>query len=185
MRIFRSLEDIPNDLGQTIVTVGNFDGVHLGHQHVLKQVVERARASGCQAMVVTFDPHPLRILRPDVAPRLITPRVTKEILLATSGVDALLSIPFTRDFSMTAPVEFARNILRGKLHAREVHEGENFHFGHKAEGNAQRLQDFGREFGFAVTTYPVMMVRGEPVSSSHIRTLISAGKVARARRLLR
>jgi riboflavin kinase / FMN adenylyltransferase len=166
MKIYRSLQEIRDNLGPTIVTVGNFDGVHLGHQHVLKQVVERARASGCQAMVVTFDPHPLRILRPDVAPRLITPRDTKEALLAKSGVDALLSIPFTRDFSMTAPAEFARNILMARLRAREVHEGENFHFGHKAEGNAQRLQDFGREFGFAVTTYPVMMIRGEPVSSS-------------------
>lgn len=184
MRIFRSLEEIPGDLGPTMVTVGNFDGVHLGHQHVLQQVVQRARSSGCQAMVLTFDPHPLRILRPDAAPRLITPRPLKESLLAQSGVDALLCLPFTRDFSMTPPLEFARNILAGKLHAREVHEGENFHFGHKAEGNAQRLQDFGREFGFAVTTYPVMMIRGEPVSSSHIRILIAAGQVSRARRLL-
>jgi riboflavin kinase / FMN adenylyltransferase len=184
MKIYRSLQEIHNDPGPTILTVGNFDGVHLGHQHVLQQVVQRARASGCQAMVVTFDPHPLRILRPDAAPRLITPRPVKEALLAKTGVDALLSISFTRDFSMTPPVEFARSILAGKLHAREVHEGENFHFGHKAEGNAQRLQDFGREFGFAVITYPVMMIRGEPVSSSHMRTLISAGRVGRARRLL-
>lgn len=184
MRIFRSLDEIPNGPGPTIVTVGNFDGVHLGHQHVLQQVVQRARSSGCRSIVVTFDPHPLRILRPDVAPRLITPRPLKEALLAQSGVDATLCLPFTRDFSMTPPVEFARNILAGKLRANEVHEGENFHFGHKAEGNAQRLQDFGREFGFAVTTYPVMMIRGEPVSSSHIRKLISAGQVSRARRLL-
>lgn len=184
MRIFRSLEEVPGDLGPTIVTVGNFDGVHLGHQHVLQQVVQRGRSQNCQTLVVTFDPHPLRILRPDMAPKLITLRPLKDALLAQSGVDAMLCLPFTRDFSMTPPIEFARSILAGRLKAREVHEGENFHFGHKAEGNAQRLQDFGREFGFAVTTYPVMMVRGEPVSSSHIRELISAGKVARARRLL-
>jgi len=184
MRIFRSLQEIPGDLGPTIVTVGNFDGVHLGHQHVLQQVVGRARASGSLAMVLTFDPHPLRILRPDVAPRLITPRPLKEALLAQSGVDALLCLPFTRDFSMTPPIEFARNVLAGKLQATEVHEGENFHFGHKAEGNAQRLQDFGRQFGFAVATYPMMMIRGEPVSSSHIRALVAAGQVGRARRLL-
>ncbi|HEY6253543.1 MAG TPA: riboflavin kinase, partial [Candidatus Angelobacter sp.] len=184
MKIFHSLQEISGDLGPTVVTVGNFDGVHLGHQHVLQQVVQRARSSGRLAMVLTFDPHPLRILHPDAAPRLITPRPLKEALLAQSGVDALLCVPFTRDFSMTPPVEFARNILAGKLHAKEVHEGENFHFGHKAEGNAQRLQDFGREFGFAVNTYPVMMIRGEPVSSSHIRKLIAAGQVGRARRLL-
>src|SRR5215471_18525268 len=180
MRIFRSLQEIPNGFGPTMVSVGNFDGVHLGHKHVLQQVVQRARATGSQAAVVTFDPHPLRILRPDVAPKLITPGPVKEKLMAQTGVDVLLSIPFTRDFSMTSPAEFA-HMLAEKLRAKEVHEGENFHFGHKAEGNAQRLTDLGREFGFQVTTYPVMVVRGEPVSSSHIRKLIAAGKVGRAR----
>src|SRR5262249_29722548 len=132
----------------------------------------------------TFDPHPLRILRPDVAPKLITPRPMKETLLAQSGVHALLCIPFTRDFSMTSPAEFARSILAGKLHAREVHEGENFHSGHKGEGTASPLTEFGREYGFEVKTYPVMTIRGESVSSSHIRELIVAGKVGRACRLL-
>jgi len=184
MRIFRSLEEVPDDFGPTVVTVGNFDGVHCGHQHVLKEVVERARATGKKAVVLTFDPHPLRVLRPDIAPRLITPQPLKEALLAQFGLDALLVLPFTRDFSVTPPVEFARTILAGKLRATEVHEGENFHFGHKAEGNIQRLRDFGREFGFEAKTYPVMMIRGEPVSSSHIRDLITSGKVGRARRLL-
>src|SRR5215469_111475 len=183
MRTFRSLQEIPNGFGPTVVSVGNFDGVHLGHKHVLQQVVQRARATGSQAVVVTFDPHPLRILRPDAAPKLITPRPLKEKLLAQAGVDALLSIPFTRDFSMTAPADFAR-ILAEKLRAKEVHEGENFHFGHKAEGNAQQLADLGRKFAFEVKTYPVMLIRGESVSSSHIRELIAAGKISRARHLL-
>lgn len=184
MKTFRSLDELPGGFGPAIVSVGNFDGVHLGHQHVLRQVVERARNTGSKSAIVTFDPHPLRILRPDAAPRLITPQKVKEALLAQAGVDALLVIPFTRDFSMTTPGDFARNILAGKLKAHEVHEGENFHFGHKAEGDARRLADFGRQFGFEVKTYPVMLIRGEPVSSSHIRELISAGKVSRARRLL-
>jgi len=184
MRIFRSLEEIPNSFGPTIVSVGNFDGVHLGHLHVLGQVIQRARAGGNQAVVVTFDPHPLRILRPDAAPRLITPQPVKEKLLAAAGVDALLVIPFTRDFSMTSPADFARTILAQKLRAKEVHEGENFHFGHRAEGDARRLTDFGREFDFDVKTYPVMMIRGEAASSSHIRELIAAGRVGRACRLL-
>ena len=184
MKIFRSLEEIPGDFGPTVVSVGNFDGVHLGHLHVLGQVIQRARATNTQAMAVTFDPHPLRILRPDAAPRLITPQALKEKLMGQTGLDALLVIPFTRDFSMTSAADFARDTLSRKLRAREVHEGENFHFGHRAQGDTRRLADFGREFSFEVKTYPVMMIRGEAVSSSHIRELIADGKVARACRLL-
>jgi len=184
MRIFRAVEEIPTDLGTTVVSVGNFDGVHCGHQQVLKEVVQRARAIGAKAVGVTFDPHPVRILRPDVAPKLITPQPRKEALLAECGLDALVVIPFTRDFSMTTAAEFARNILASKLRAVEVHEGENFHFGHKAQGTTGRLAELGREFGFEVNSYPVMMLRGSPVSSSHIRELLAAGKVSRARHLL-
>src|SRR5215510_5180143 len=184
MKVFRSLAEVPGDLGPTVVSVGNFDGVHCGHQQVLKEVVRRARETGSQAVAVTFEPHPLRILRPDVAPKLITPPPRKEALLTESGLDALLVIPFTRDFSMTTAAEFARNILAGKLRAVEVHEGENFHFGHKAQGTTGRLAELGREFGFEVKSYPVMMLRGSPVSSSHIRELLAAGKVSRARHLL-
>lgn len=184
MRIFRSLAEIPADFGPTVVSVGNFDGVHCGHQHVLKEVVQRGRQTGSRAVAVTFEPHPLRILRPDVAPKLITPPPRKEALLAQTGLDALLVIPFTRDFSMTAAAEFARRILAGMLRAREVHEGENFHFGHKAAGTTVQLAELGRACGFAVKSYPVMMLRGEPVSSSHIRKLLREGKVSRARHLL-
>jgi len=184
MKIFRSLEEVPADLGPTIVSVGNFDGVHRGHQHVIREVVRRARETGSQAVAVTFEPHPLRILRPDSAPRLITPQKKKEALLAQTGLDALLVIPFTRDFSMTTAEDFARNILAGRLRAKEVHEGENFHFGHKAQGTTRGLSQLGRELGFEVKAYPVMMVRGIPVSSSQIRALISAGTVSKAQRLL-
>jgi riboflavin kinase / FMN adenylyltransferase len=184
MRIFRSLEELPGDFGPTVVSVGNFDGVHCGHQQVLKEVVRRARETGGQAVAVTFEPHPLRVLRREAAPKLITPQNLRESLLARTGLDALLVIPFTVVFSMTAPAEFARNILAGKLRAAEVHEGENFHFGHKAQGTTSRLSELGREFGFRVKAYPVMMLRGSPVSSTHIRDLLLAGKVARARHLL-
>jgi riboflavin kinase / FMN adenylyltransferase len=184
MKIFRSLEEVPTDLGPTIVSVGNFDGVHCGHQHVLREVVQRAGESRCKAIAVTFEPHPFRILRPDVMPRLITPLKQKEALLAETGLDALLEIPFTRDFSMTTAEDFARNILAGKLHAKEVHEGDNFHFGHKAQGTTASLKELGRQFGFNVRTYPVMMARGLQVSSSQVRALLTAGKVSMARRLL-
>ena len=178
------MEEVPGDLGPTIVSVGNFDGVHCGHRQVLKEVVQRASATGAKAVALTFNPHPLRILRPDVAPKLITPQPIKERLLAECGLDGLIVIPFTRDFSMTTAADFARDILAGKLHALEVHEGENFHFGHKAQGTTGRLAEFGREFGFEVKSYPVMMLRGSPVSSSHIRGLLAAGRVSRARHLL-
>lgn len=184
MRIFRAVEEIPIDLGPTIVSVGNFDGVHCGHRKVLQEVVQRARGIGAKAIAVTFDPHPLRILRPDIAPKLITPQTCKEALLAEYGLDALVVIPFTRDFSMTTAAEFARDILVRKLRAQEVHEGENFHFGHKAQGTTGRLTELGREFGFHVRAYPTMVMRGHPVSSSQIRELISAGKISRARHLL-
>src|SRR3954452_11580566 len=150
MRIFRSLEEVPTDLGPTIVSVGNFDGVHCGHQHVLREVVRRARETGSQALAVTFEPHPFRILRPDVVPRLITPLPGKEALLAQTGLDALLELPFTRDFSMTTAEDFARNILSGKLRAKEIHEGDNFHFGHKAQGNTQKSSELGQSLGFEV-----------------------------------
>lgn len=184
MRIFRSIEEVPADFGPTVVTVGNFDGVHCGHRQVLREVTQRARQAGSKAVAVTFDPHPLRVLRPDVAPKLITPEPRKEALLAECGLDALLVIPFTHDFSMTSAADFARDILAGKLRAKEVHEGENFHFGHKAQGTTGRLAELGRELGFAVKAYSVMTLRGSPVSSSHIRELIAAGNVSRARHLL-
>jgi riboflavin kinase/FMN adenylyltransferase len=184
MRIFRSLEEVPADFGTTIVTVGNFDGIHCGHQHVLQEVVQRARESNSKAVAVTFEPHPFRILRPDVTPRLLTPLAKKEALLAETGLDALLEIPFTRDFSMTTAEEFARDILAGKLHAKEVHEGDNFHFGHNAQGTTASLKELGQQFGFAVHVYPVMMVRGIPASSSQVRALLIAGKVSLANRLL-
>jgi len=184
MRIFRSIEEIPADFGPTITTVGNFDGVHCGHQQVIGEVVRRATETGSKAVAVTFDPHPLRILRPDVAPRLITPSAVKERLLGNTGLDALVVVPFTRDFSVTTAEEFVRQILSNSLRVREVHEGENFHFGHKAQGTPQRLQEMGRELGFEVKVYPVMKLRRSPVSSSEIRNLLGRGEVSRARRLL-
>lgn len=184
MRIFRSLEEVAGGFGPTIVSVGNFDGVHCGHQDVLREVVRRARETASQAVAVTFEPHPLRVLRPEIAPRLITPPRQKETLLAQTGLDALLVIPFTLAFSMTTAAEFARDVLAGKLRAKEVHEGENFHFGHKAQGTTGRLAELGSEYGFAVKSYPVMMLRGSPVSSSHIRELLRSGRVSRARHLL-
>jgi len=184
MQVFRKLEDVPANLGPTVVSVGNFDGVHIAHQAVVRHMAERAHAIGGKAVAVTFDPHPLWILRPDSAAKLLTPLEVKLQLLEQTGVDAVLVLPFTRDLSLMSAHDFARNVLVDALHAREVHEGYNFHFGHKAQGNVDTLVQFGREMGFDVHTYSEQLLRGHHVSSSEIRSLIAAGRVERARALL-
>ena len=125
--------------------------------------------------VVTFEPHPLRILRPDVAPRLLTPLPIKLKLLEQTRVDAVLVLPFTRDLSMMSAHDFAKSVLAETLHAREVHEGYNFHFGHKAQGNVNTLGALGEELGFGVKIYSEQLLRGHHVSSSEIRKLICRG----------
>ena len=184
MQVFRKLEEVPAGFGPTILSVGNFDGVHRAHRHVIRVIADRAHSNGNKSMAVTFDPHPTRILRPDVAIKLITPIDAKLRLLEAAGLDTVLVLPFSRDLSLMRPVDFARDVLGRTLKAHEIHEGFNFHFGHKAEGNVQRLTEMGREFGFDVVVYQPMKLRGHVVSSSEIRQLIGAGKVSRARALL-
>ena len=184
MQVFHKLEDVPADFGPTLVSVGNFDGVHRAHEHVLGEIVRRARQSGAKAVAVTFEPHPARILRPDSGLKLLTPAPEKLRLLEGTGIDAVLMLPFGRDLSLMTPRQFAERILKKRLHAREVHEGYNFRFGHKAAGDVNLLSQFGQEMGFEVKVYPEQTLRGEPVSSSHIRKLIGEGLVSRARHLL-
>ena len=184
MQVFRNLEDVPSDFGPTVVSVGNFDGVHRAHQEVVRHMAERARSFGGKAVVVTFDPHPLRILRPNVAPKLLTPLPTKLALLERTHVDAVLVLPFTRDLSMMSADDFAHQILGEALHAREVHEGYNFHFGHKAQGNVETLAQLGKQCGFEAKIFPEQLLRGHHVSSSEIRKLVAEGNVSRARALL-
>jgi riboflavin kinase/FMN adenylyltransferase len=186
MLTFHKPDDVPRDFGPAIVSVGNFDGVHRAHRAVLDEIVRRAKAAQARSVVVTFEPHPSRILRPDQNLKLLTPLPEKLRLLEATGVDAVLLLPFSRDLSLMTPRQFAHEILKKRLHALEVHEGYNFHFGHKAAGNIQTLRDLGREkdMGFEVHDYPEMRLRGEPVSSSQIRKLLSEGRVSRARHLL-
>jgi riboflavin kinase/FMN adenylyltransferase len=184
MLIFRQLGDVPQDFGTTVVSVGNFDGVHRAHRNVLAEIVGRAKAAKFKSVAVTFDPHPARILRPEKSFKLLTPLPEKLQLLESTGVDAVLLLPFSRDLSLMTPHHFADEILHQCLHATEVHEGYNFHFGHKASGDIQVLRQLGEEMGFKVHDYPEMRLKGEPVSSSHIRKLIAEGRVSRARHLL-
>ncbi|MBZ5680119.1 MAG: bifunctional riboflavin kinase/FAD synthetase [Acidobacteriia bacterium] len=184
MEVFHKLDDVPASFGPTLVSVGNFDGVHRAHAAVLREIVSRARERSAKAVAVTFEPHPARILRPEGGLKLLTPTPEKLRLLASTGVDAVLLLPFGRDLSLLTPRQFAERILKKKLHAREVHEGYNFHFGHKASGDMNMLSEFGREMGFEVKVYSEMRLRGESVSSSQIRKLLADGRVSRARHLL-
>jgi riboflavin kinase/FMN adenylyltransferase len=181
--VYRNLDEVPRDI-TTVLSVGNFDGVHRAHQNVLRHNVERARQLRATSMVVTFDPHPIRFLRPGVAKKLLTPLPLKLRILEKLGLDAVLVLPFDHHLSMMPPRRFAEQILAGRLHAKEVHEGSNFHFGHHAEGNVQKLAEMGRELGFHVEIYAQMYYHGEHVSSSRIRELVAAGQLTRARHLL-
>ena len=184
MKIFRKLEEIPADFGPSLVSVGNFDGVHRAHVRVLNDIVSRARQRRAHSVAVTFEPHPMRILRPDAKLKLLTPMREKIRLLENTGIDAVVVIPFTRDLSLMSPHEFVKLILCDRLRALEVHEGYNFRFGHKAAGDVKLLSELGAECGFEVIKYPELQLRGESVSSTRIRELIQAGDVRRARFLL-
>jgi riboflavin kinase/FMN adenylyltransferase len=184
MKVFHKLEDVPADFGPTVLSVGNFDGVHRAHAKVLSTIVGRGKEQGLKAIAVTFEPHPVRILHPDADLKLLTPTPEKLRLLSATGLHAVLLLPFTRDLSLMDPRHFAHEILKKSLRASEVHEGYNFRFGHKAAGNVTMLAQFGKNMGFDVHVYPEMRLRGERVSSSHIRKLINEGRVSRARHLL-
>ncbi len=184
MKTFRKLEQIPLDFGRTVLTVGNYDGLHLGHRYIIQQMVERAKQLEARSVVLTFDPHPIRILRPREAPPLITPMPYKLRLLAETGLDAVVILPFTRDLSTMPPFEFAEQIISTALDAVEVHEGFNFRFGHRAEGDVERLRQYGARLGFTVRTYEPRQWQGYLASSSQVRDLISAGQLAPARHLL-
>lgn len=184
MRTFRKLEDVPADFGPSLVSVGNFDGVHRAHVRVLNEIVNRSKQRHAKSVAVTFEPHPMRILRPDSGLKLLTPTPEKLQLLEKTRIDAAVVIPFSRDLSLLSPEEFVKQILCNRLHAREVHEGYNFRFGHKAAGDVDLLAKLGNELGFELLVYPEMRVRAESVSSTRIRELIRAGDVRRARWLL-
>lgn len=183
MDIYCKLDEITGFSGATIASIGNFDGVHCAHRHVLSEVVRRARASGGRSLAITFDPHPARVLRPEKAPKLITMLKDKLALIAECEVDAVLVIPFSAGFAQTSARDFCR-FLAKQANVSEIHEGVNFRFGRGAEGDIKQMVELGRELDFNVVVYPEERLRGEAVSSSQIRTLISEGRLNLARHLL-
>jgi riboflavin kinase/FMN adenylyltransferase len=184
MNIYPSLAEIPANYGPSIATIGNFDGVHRGHLWVIEEVVSRARTLGAKSIAITFEPHPARVLRPESSLPLITPFTEKLDLLSTTGLDAVVVLPFTKDFSQMSAREFTTQVLQQSLHVIELHEGENFRFGHKAQGDVNNLEALGRDLGFTVRVYSPRNIRNEPISSSRIRQLITEGNVGGVRALL-
>ena len=166
------------------VTVGNFDGVHRGHQTLVSAAVARARETGGTGVVLTFDPHPARVLHPGGAPAALTTLSQKEDLLAQLGVDRLAVLPFDAAVAGLSPEAFARRVLRETLGARDVVVGESFRFGHRREGDARGLVDLGARLGFSVHALPPVLERGSPVSSSRVRFELGRGDVSTARALL-
>ena len=184
MIVFRSLAEVPTEFGPSIVTIGNFDGVHCGHRTVIAEVVARARARHAKAVLATLDPHPARVLRPDHPLRLITPLDVKLELLADTGLDAVLLLPFTQEFSRTTPRAFCETVLRDALHATEVHEGENFRFGYGAEADMHSLESLGAECCFTTHSFAPLAMGRQAVSSSRIRIAVAAGDMSSARHML-
>ena len=184
MKIFHSLAEIPTGFGPTIVSVGNFDGVHRGHRLILDCIRDRALARNARSVAVTFDPHPTFVLHPAKTPRLITPIGARLELLETTGIDAVLVLPFTLQLAHLSAAEFAQSVLRGTLNAIEVHEGANFRFGHHAHAGVRELRELGATLGFDVQIHQALHRRGMVISSSTVRALIAAGDVRQARSLM-
>ena len=184
MQLYQSLEEIPEGFGPSVVTVGNFDGIHRAHREVIRAVCERARELNARSVLLTFDPHPARILKPHGGPPLITPMTTKMEVLGSCGLDAVVVLPFSRDLSTMPAFEFAEEILGNRLGAVEVHEGFNFHFGHHAEGSVEKLEEYGKRLGFRVVTHAPMNWGELVISSSNVRAAVLGGRVQAARHLL-
>jgi riboflavin kinase/FMN adenylyltransferase len=183
-RVYRALEEIDHEFGPSALTIGNFDGVHAGHREILRRVVALARERGWKPSVLTFDPHPLRVVAPERAPRLLATPDERARLMRQEGIEQVLILPFTRELAGFTPGEFVRQIVVERLDARAVLVGDNFRFGHEHAGDTRLLAELGRRHGFLVEGLPAIRMRGRVVSSSEVRRLIREGNVALAGRLL-
>jgi riboflavin kinase/FMN adenylyltransferase len=182
--IFRSLADVPGDFGPCAITIGNFDGVHLAHRQILRKVGAIARRRGWKSAALTFDPHPTKLVAPARAPRLLTTPEQRARLIEQQGIERVFILPFTTDIANLTPDEFVRDVLVSKLKTREVLVGDNFHFGHRAAGDARTLQELGRKYGFETEIVGAVSWRNHVISSSEIRKLVESGDVSAACRML-
>ncbi|MBI4875165.1 MAG: bifunctional riboflavin kinase/FAD synthetase [Acidobacteria bacterium] len=183
-RVYSSLEETGGRFGPCALTVGNFDGVHLAHQRLLGRVVKIGRARGWTPSVLTFHPHPARVVAPERAPRLLSEPAERAEWMRRGGIEQVLILPFDAAFSQLEAEEFIARILAGTLGARVIVVGENFRFGRGHQGDARLLAALGGRYGYSAEIVPGLGIRGRMVSSSEVRRLIDAGQVALAARLL-
>jgi riboflavin kinase/FMN adenylyltransferase len=184
MTIYRSLAEVPADFGPSALTIGNFDGVHFGHRRILKRLKTIADEHGWKPSVLTFHPHPTRVVAPERTPPLLTSPECRARLMCQEGIEQVLILPFTRELASLEPEDFVRQLLVDRLRARAVLVGYNFRFGHRHAGNARMLTELGRLLGFETEVIAGVKCRGRLVSSSAIRQLLGAGSVGLAARLL-
>jgi len=166
------------------IALGSFDGVHLGHRRVIEATMAAARDAGLRSSVVTFQPHPMVVLRPEIAPHELSSPERRARLIGQLGPDELVVIPFTHEFSLLDHEAFAEQVLAERLGAAIVSVGRNFRYGHRAQGSIETLAAAGDRLGFGVAAAPLLEMDGAPVSSSRIRDLIAAGEVVHASQLL-
>lgn len=183
-RTFVGLDQVPADLGPTAVTIGVFDGVHLGHQALLARVVEEARSRGVLPGAITFDRHPMKVVRPGGDPPLLSTLSQRVELLGRHGMEFVLVLPFTPKLSRMAAEEFAVKVLLEAVSARVVVVGANFRFGHRAAGDARLIAELAQPRGVDVVALSLDADHGEPVSSTRVRAALAAGEVETVRRLL-
>ncbi len=172
--------DVPDDWGLSVVTIGEFDGVHRGHQWIVEHARHASAQLGLPVVVVTFDPHPDEVLRPGSHPPLLCTARRRSLLLADLGVDAVCVIEFTLEFSRLGPDEFVHSVLVDRLHAARVVVGEDSRFGHKAAGDVALLAELGEKYEFTAEGVPLLAENGVTISSSGIRAKLAAGNVAAA-----
>jgi riboflavin kinase / FMN adenylyltransferase len=178
------LDEVPAGWGASVITVGDFDGVHRGHQRIVARAAEIARERNLPAVVITFDPHPDEVIRPGSHPPLLCSVRRRAELLAGLGAEAVCVLPFTLEFSRMDPDEFVRTVLVERLHAAAVVEGEDFRFGHKATGDVHLLAKLGEKYDFTVEGMPLLVLDGATLSSTSIRQMLEAGDVAAAAKAL-
>jgi riboflavin kinase/FMN adenylyltransferase len=179
---WQGLDDVPEDWGSSVVTIGVFDGVHRGHQRIVSGAAETGAELGMPAVVITFDPHPAEVIRPGSHPPLLCTTRRRAQLLAARGVDVVCVLPFTYEFSQLGPDEFVRAVLVDRLHARRVVVGENFRFGHRAAGDVALLAELGEKYDFGAEGVSLLTDGGVTISSSGIRARLADGDVAGATR---
>lgn len=184
MQRWRGTEAVPPSWGRCVVTIGVFDGVHTGHQRILGRAVELARERGVPSVVLTFDPHPIEIIRPGSHPPVLTGSRHKADLLEALGVDVMCVLPFTAEFRRLTGEEFVHEVLVERLHVTGVVVGENFRYGAQGAGDVGTLTRSGRRFGFTVEGLALQGTAGTTFSSTYIRSLVDAGDVEEAARVL-